>query len=148
MTQIAQLLGPWAWWIAGLVLFGLEIIVPGSVVVWFGVAAILVGAVSLLVDIPWQAEWAAFAVLSVISLYFGRRYFLTEQTEGEDAHLNDRAARYVGRRYVLADAIVQGDGRIRIADTVWRVTGPDLPAGTPVTVTAALGTVLEVAKAD
>lgn len=148
MREIVVMLGPWAWWVAALVLFALEIVVPGSVIVWFGVAAILVGAAGLLVDLPWQAEWAAFGVLSLVSLYFGRRYFLKDQGEGSDAHINERLERFVGRRYVLVTPIEQGDGRIKIADTTWRVTGPDMPAGTPVTVTAVSGTVLEVVKAD
>jgi len=32
-----------AWWIAGLVLLGLELLVPGNVLVWFGIAAMLTG---------------------------------------------------------------------------------------------------------
>ena len=37
-------LGPWGWMIAGLILLGLEIIAPGNVFVWFGVAALITGA--------------------------------------------------------------------------------------------------------
>lgn len=148
LVKLVTMLGPWAWWIGGLVLFALEILVPGNVVMWFGVAAILVGAAGLIVDLPWQVEWSAFALLSVVSLYYGRRYFLKDAPEGVDAHINERPARLVGRRFVLAEPIVQGDGRIKVADTMWRVTGPDLPVGTAVTVTAAEGTVLQVEKAD
>ena len=33
-------LGPWTWWIIGLVLLIVEIIVPGVFMLWFGIAAI------------------------------------------------------------------------------------------------------------
>jgi membrane protein implicated in regulation of membrane protease activity len=36
----------------------------------------------------------------------------------------------------LEAAIVNGHGRIRLGDTLWRVSGPDLPAGTHVRVKA------------
>ncbi|MFD0936463.1 NfeD family protein, partial [Methylobacterium trifolii] len=40
-----------------------------------------------------------------------------------------------------------GAGRIRFDDTLWRVSGPDLPAGARVRVTGMAGTVLTVAAA-
>jgi membrane protein implicated in regulation of membrane protease activity len=41
----------------------------------------------------------------------------------------------VGRHFLLERAIVNGAGAIRVHDSVWRVTGPDLPQGTQVRVT-------------
>jgi membrane protein implicated in regulation of membrane protease activity len=49
---------------------------------------------------------------------------------------------------VLAEPIVNGQGRVRIDDTNWRLTGPDLPAGTRVKVIGTDGgAVLKVAAA-
>ena len=47
-------LGPWSWWIVGLVFLGLEILIPGVFLLWIGLAAIVVGAVSLGF---WNAEF-------------------------------------------------------------------------------------------
>lgn len=148
IVSLIETLGPWSWWIAGVILLGLEIVLPGSIVMWFGIAAIVVGAVSLLVDWPWQAQWIVFGILSVISLIIGRRYFVHSKVETEDEHLNERAARLIGRKLVLSDAIEQNDGRVRIADTLWRVTGPDLPAGAAVKVVGVEGSVLVVVAAE
>ena len=145
IAEIVTFLGPWNWWVAGLILLGLEIAAPGFVLIWFGIAALVVGTVALLVDWPWQAEIALFAVLSVIATVLGRRYFLKSGEEEGDPDLNERARRHVGRHLVLDTPIEQGNGRVRIADTMWRVTGPDLPAGSRVRVTGVRGTVLEVA---
>lgn len=40
-------LGPWSWWVVGLVLFAAEMLVPGFFLVWIGLAAAAVGALSL-----------------------------------------------------------------------------------------------------
>ena len=49
---------------------------------------------------------------------------------------------------MLTEAIVNGRGRLSIDDTVWRIEGPDLPAGTRVTVSAAEGSRLKVKLAE
>ena len=44
--------------------------------------------------------------------------------------------------------IVGGRGQIKVDDTNWRVTGPDLPSGAKVRVAGADGAVLAVERAD
>lgn len=58
-----------------------------------------------------------------------------------------RAAQLIGRTAVLAEPIREGRGRIRLDDTVWRVSGPDLPAGSRVKVVSVQGTELHVEAA-
>ena len=53
----------------------------------------------------------------------------------------------IGREAVLAEPIVAGAGRLRFDDTLWRIQGPDLPAGGRVRVTGIDGTVLVVRPA-
>lgn len=50
----------------------------------------------------------------------------------------------IGRTATLAEPIREGRGRIQLGDTLWRVSGPDLPAGTRVKVTGAAETDLEL----
>ncbi|TXM95984.1 NfeD family protein, partial [Methylobacterium sp. WL122] len=50
----------------------------------------------------------------------------------------------LGREGLLAEPIRDGAGRIRFDDTLWRITGPELPAGARVRVTGIDGTVLRV----
>ena len=50
----------------------------------------------------------------------------------------------IGRTATLTEPITEGRGRIKLGDTMWRVTGPDLPAGTQVRVTGADATDLEL----
>jgi inner membrane protein len=71
-------LGPWAWWIAGLFLLGLELLFPGNVLVWIGIAAMLTGLEILIVDFGWQVSLILFLVLSAAMVILGRRYFVRE----------------------------------------------------------------------
>ena len=50
----------------------------------------------------------------------------------------------IGRTATLTEPITEGRGRIRIGDTMWRVSGPDLPAGARVRVKAATDKDLEL----
>ena len=47
--------------------------------------------------------------------------------------------RIVGREFTLDKPIVNGMGTIHIDDTVWRVNGPDCPAGSRVKIARADG---------
>jgi len=50
----------------------------------------------------------------------------------------------MGRRTTLLKAITNGAGKVRIDDSVWDVTGPDLPQGTHVVITGVSGSTLTV----
>jgi len=58
--------------------------------------------------------------------------------------LNRRAEALVGRIFTLERPIVDGSGTIRIDDTVWRITGADVRAGSRVKVERVEGTALHV----
>jgi membrane protein implicated in regulation of membrane protease activity len=146
ILEFVRQLGPWNWLVFGLVLLGLEIIVPGNVFVWFGVAALLTGVMALFTHFGWQAELIVFVVLAVVLVIAGRRIFARAAQPGEQPFLNDRAHRLVGGSYMLSEPIVDGHGQVRVDDTNWRITGPDLPSGTRVKVVDADGTVLKVEK--
>ena len=44
-----------------------------------------------------------------------------------------------GKSYVLDEAIINGRGKIKIDDTLWEVTGPDLPQGASVKIVGVEG---------
>jgi membrane protein implicated in regulation of membrane protease activity len=128
IAQIVDMLGPWLWWVVGLLLAGIEILAPGSFFVWFAVAAILTGTVALFVDIGWQWQAVLFVAFAVVAVLAGRKVYGTADRDS-DERLNDRVARQIGRLATLETAIVDGSGHIRLDDSQWRVEGPELPAG-------------------
>ena len=148
IAAAVEQLGPWTWIIVGLLLLGLELLMPGNIAVWFGIAAILTGILALLTSFGWQVEWLFFCLSAVALVLAGRRLFAREKSPGERPFLNERGRRLVGTSYVLTDPIVNGRGTIRVDDTNWRVRGPDLPSGTRVRVAAADGPALTVEAAE
>jgi membrane protein implicated in regulation of membrane protease activity len=145
LVATAGSIGPWAWIVAGLVLLGLELMAPGVFLMWFGIAALLTGGIAFLTDFTWQIDLLIFVVLAIAAVIVGRRTF--NRGTGEQPLLNQRAQRLVGTTYVLAEPIVDGQGRVRIDDTMWRISGPDLPAGARVRVAGVDGTLLTVERA-
>lgn len=151
IERIILELGPWGWWALGLVLLAAEVVAPGMFLVWIGIAAILTGAVSLLLWEAsfwvWQVQLVCFALLSVLAVFAGRRLMARTAETSDEPLLNQRGARLIGRTAVLEKPIAEGRGRIRLDDTTWTVSGPDLPAGTRVKVTGSSGGQLTVESA-
>lgn len=143
-------LGPWSWMVLGLILLGAEILVPGIFLIWIGIAALAVGALSLALwpfaFWTWQVQVIVFLVLALASALAGRA-FMRGRDVSDEPLLNRRAAQLVGRTATLGEPIVNGRGRIRIDDTTWRVSGPDLGVGATVRVIRADGGELVVEKA-
>jgi membrane protein implicated in regulation of membrane protease activity len=146
ILEAIEALGVWSWWIIGLVLLAVELAAPGSFMLWFGVSALAVGVISLVLPWPWQAQIVVFAVLSLVSVVLSRRY-LVRGAWSEEPMLNQRVRRLLGRTCTLREPIVSGFGRLEIDDTVWRVSGPNVPAGETVRVVGAEGPVLMVEPA-
>lgn len=147
MTFIVSL-GPWKWVILGAILLGLELAVPGAFMMWLGLAAILVGVMSFAIDWSWQAQLVAFAIFTALSVPLWRRFARKVDPQFESPYLNRRTEALVGRVFTLENPILDGVGRVRIDDTVWRVSGPDAAAGSRVKVVRADGANLTVEPAQ
>jgi membrane protein implicated in regulation of membrane protease activity len=140
--------GAWAWIALAAVLMAAEILVPGYFLIWLGLAAALTGIIFLMVSAAWQIQLAVFAAFSLISLYGWFKVMKASNgTVSDKPDLNRRPEALIGREFVLDEPIQAGRGRIRVADTVWAVTGPDLSSGTRVKVRGLDGATLVVAAA-
>jgi len=147
ITTWFMALGHWNWFIAAAVFFLIELLAPGTFMMWLGLAALLVGGISLGVEWGWQAQIIAFAVFSIAAIPAWRRLSRKVEAPVDRPFLNRRAEGYVGRTFTLDKPIVDGVGTIRIDDTVWRVSGPDCPAGSRVKISRAEGADLMVEAA-
>lgn len=134
-----------AWAVMALLLFAGEALVPGAFMLWLGFAAAAVFVLVLLVpDVPVLAQVVVFIALSFLSIQLYRTRFRGRERKSDQPMLNRRAEQLVGRVVPLERAIVNGIGRVQIADAYWDVAGPDLPAGTAVRIIGADGMTLQV----
>lgn len=140
VAWLADQLGPWNWMVVGLVLLAAEILVPGVFLLWIGIAALIVGAVSLALwgfaFWSWELQVVVFLALALASAVIGRRMMAGREAESDQPLLNRRGEQLVGRTATLGEPIREGHGRIQLGDTLWRVTGPDMPVGARVKVVA------------
>jgi inner membrane protein len=148
MTEMFSTLGTWNWLIFGFVLMALELAAPGIFLFWLGLSALLVGLVSFAVNPYWQTQLLMFAVFAVAAVP-AWRHFARSVTSASSSSpfLNRRTEALVGREFTLEKPIIDGSGTVRIDDTIWRIAGPDAPAGSRVKVIRADGVNLTVAVA-
>jgi membrane protein implicated in regulation of membrane protease activity len=141
-----NLLNNYGWWLLALVLIGVEVVVPGYFMLWIGVAAGVMGLVTLVAPgLSALAQAIAFAVLAIASCAAYWKFIrpLAEHRDDQPL-LNRRGQRMVGRRVVVAEAIVNGRGKIKMGDSVWLAEGPDIGAGGEVEIVSVEGTTARV----
>lgn len=150
--QIVDLIasyGPWSWIVAGAVLLALELVVPGGILVWLGISAVITGLAAMFQPgLDWPFQFLIFGGLSLVTIVGWLRWSKGRGEPATDSpYLNKRADRFVGTETVLAEPIRNGFGRVSLGDTVWRVAGPDLSAGARVRIVGHDGAVLRVEAA-
>ncbi len=139
----------WHWFALAIVLAILDVTLGANFFfVWCGISAAFVGILKLLIPMmTWEYQLLIFGIGVMTSLVFWRHYLSKHPRTSDNPDLNRRSAQYIGRTFALTEAIVNGRGKVRVADTLWLVTGPDMPAGTTVKVVSVDGTILKVERA-
>ena len=146
MDWFNQLEPYWVWIALGLVLAAAEMAFPGVFLIWMAGAAILTGVVAWQADIGVPLQVVIFAVLSIVSVFTGRRYLRDNPVKGADPLLNRRGAQLVGQTGLVTVAIEGGSGRVRHGDSEWLASGPEIEVGARVRITGTNGAVLLVER--
>lgn len=145
MIAYLQHLSFWDWLAFGTLLLILEVFGAGGYLLWIGVAAAFVGVLTYLFpELPWVWQFFLFAVLSVATAVF---WWQRQRSAGKlsaQPGLNQRGQEFIGRTFTLHEAIVGGRGKIKAGDSLWLVTGPELPAGSAIKVIGQDGVLLRV----
>ncbi len=148
MSHLLSTLGAGHWLVLGIGLAIAEAALPGCFLLWLGMAALAVGLTLLICpDLHWQTQGILFAGLAIVASAVGRRLWARSAPRAGHPDLNQRGRYYLGRHFTLREPIVDGFGQLHVDDTQWRVSGPDLPAGTPVCVVGVDGIILQIARA-
>jgi len=136
------------WLAAALALAIAELIAPGFFLIFIAAAAALTGFVVLAIPgLGWIVQALLFAAFSAAAVAIGRRWYHRDRLASPSHGLNDRTAKLIGKTVEVCEAIVAGEGRVKVGDGAWSATGPDAPAGALVRITGATGSVLSVALA-
>lgn len=138
---------PWIWAIGALAAAVLEIVVPGAYLVWIALGAAITALACFAFDLALTSQLVIFIVASSAACLVG--YFVYQRLiapRAGNAPLNQRELEMIGAQGVVFEAIVNGQGKVSLGDSVWIAEGPDMPVGASVVVTALRGTIVIVAE--
>jgi len=149
MVEFLESLAFWHWLVLGVVLAIIEVFAPGAFFLWLGISAGIVGSVLwVFPGISWELQLLFFAILSIASVVVARRYLIAHPLETDLPNLNQRGRQYVGRTFTLIEPVVNGQGKIQVDDSTWKITCEDCQAGTKVIINGVEGVVLSAAITD
>ena len=128
----------WAWIIAGAVIAGLEILLPGMFLMWIGLGAVATGVVlARYPDLAVEWQFLVFAVSMVSSIAIG---FWIQRRSGQtrQARLMNREMKaMIGKTYVAITPFSVGRGRIKVQDSSYAALSDEpIAAGDTVKVVA------------
>jgi membrane protein implicated in regulation of membrane protease activity len=135
----------WQWWIFAVALIILEILAPSFFALWLAIAAFVTGlALFLMPELQWQTQVFMFAILSVVSIIAWRKYYTNNPIETDQPMLNRRGEQYIGRVITLKMPIEDGQGKVQIDDSTWKIEGDDCSAGTKIKIVGVDNVVFQV----
>ena len=140
MDAIKEFLKPEIiWFLVGLALLIIEFMLPGLIIAFFGIGAIIVAIVCLITDISVEAQLIIFIVASVLSLLCLRSWlkgiFIGHVKGRQD--MTEDLKEFVGERAVVVEKISpKAGGRVELHGTNWPAEADaEIPEGTAVEVT-------------
>jgi membrane protein implicated in regulation of membrane protease activity len=139
----------WYWWVIGFIFLVLEILTPGFFFLWMAISGFVTGALAFLIPATsLNVQILVFSVLSVVAILAWKFYGKKHPIASDHPLLNQRGIQYMGRVFSLYEPIKNGQGKIKVDDSIWKVQGEDCDITTRVKVIAVRGTVFEVEKVE
>jgi membrane protein implicated in regulation of membrane protease activity len=137
----------WNWWVIALILLVIELLAPGFYFLWMAASGFVTGLLLWLMPaLDIKLQIFIFSVLSIVAVIAWKLYGKKHPITTDHPLLNKRGQQYIGRVFSLYQPIENGEGKIKVDDSIWKVHGEDCDIHTKVKVTAIRGTVFDVEK--
>ncbi|MCU0456966.1 MAG: NfeD family protein [Bacteroidales bacterium] len=119
------------WFLIGLVLFLLELVVPGFVIFFFGVGAWVTALVCLIADPGVNLQAVIFVVVSILALLGLRKLIQKKFFYSKDDRAEAVEDEFTGKEAVaIADFGSDRKGKVEFKGTTWKAeSGSDIKAG-------------------
>lgn len=132
---------PWYWVAFGMLLLAAEILSPAFILIWPGLAALIVALIIWLVPgLSGEVITIGFAVLALALTFAGRALLGQGKVDAPTTGLNMRTAGLVGRRAKVI-SFDQGEGHVELGGVQW-------PAIWPEGAEAAIGDMVKIKSVD
>lgn len=127
----------------------LELLSPGFFFLWIAISAFITGCLLLLMpSMVADLQLLSFSVCLVLAICLWKFYGKRCSVISDHPSLNKRGQQYIGRVVSLYQPIVNGEGKIRLDDSLWKVHGNDCNAHAKVKIIGIQGTVFQVEPQD
>lgn len=137
------------WFLIGIVLLIMEFTTPGLVIFFFGVGAIVVGIVCLILNPSFTVQLIIFLLSSVTLLFALRKWlkkvFLGRKNDPE-SEIIDTIDNFIGERAIVLKKITPAmPGSVELHGTAWKAEADEnIRKGSPVEVVGKKNLVLRV----
>lgn len=139
------------WWVfvtIGVLLMAMEVVTPGFIIMWFGIATII-AAIPVYFGASTSVVLITFAVTLLILTVFVRRIFTSRIVSKGGVKTN--AASLIGEKGIVIEPIdpVKATGKVRVRKEIWSagtMNGNPIEVDQVVVVTALDGVKLMVTK--
>lgn len=138
------------WFLAGIVLFLLEMSMPGFVLFFFGAGAWITALASWLLPLSLNGQILVFIVSSLLSLLTLRRFVQSVFAGDTESPGDDSALAAEGERVVvISDIVPPAEGKVKYSGTSWRaVSDAPIHAGEVAEIVSQDGLLMKVRRAD
>jgi len=151
MEILKELMEPqWIWLIIGLLLILSEFVMPGLLMIFFGLGACIVSTVCFFRDISINIQLGIFITTSVVSLLLLRgclkSIFVGHVSDKHNT--SEDLTDYLGQKAIVKKTILEKTGgKIEFHGTDWHAEAEyEIPEGTPVEITGKESLTLKVKK--
>ena len=113
----------YVWIIVGLVIMSMELFLPGFILCFFGLGAVLTGLLMIFVPMGVNTQLVVFAVLSIVLLVFFRR-FAQGYFTGRISNMDPKGSpmeNHAGETAIVTEDIVPNSprGKVEFNGTMW-----------------------------
>lgn len=113
------------WFLIGLGLLLLELVLPGLVILFFGAGAWVTALVCAITDINLNWQILIFLLASLLGLVLLRKYLKRKFFGRADKEVADQLEEFIGRRAKALEDFKDGTGRVEFKGTQWTAVCSD-----------------------
>lgn len=107
------------WFLIGLGLLLLELVLPGLVILFFGAGAWVTALVCALVDIKFNLQILIFLVASLLGLVLLRKYLKNRFFSRKETEVQDQLEEFIGHKAKAVEEFKDGRGKVEFKGTRW-----------------------------
>ncbi len=133
------------WFLIGLGMLFLELILPGLVILFFGAGAWVTALVCALFDINLNVQIPIFLVASLLGLVLLRKYLKKRFFGKKDEEAQDQLEEFIGKKAKAVEDFKDGSGLVEFKGTRWSASSnAPVKKGSWVTIVSKESLILQV----